>query len=106
MLNKKLTAVTKKGILLSRMPTTSAKISDMLRLLRHGGPALCNIAVTNSCDATCDFCNFANGKIPHKNLRCIDAARLAKRSRFCMDEESGTSAFLAASPFFIPVSRK
>ena len=49
---------------------------DMLRLLRHGGPALCNIAVTNSCNATCDFCNFANGKIARKDLRWIDASRL------------------------------
>jgi MoaA/NifB/PqqE/SkfB family radical SAM enzyme len=44
----------------------------MLRLLRHGGPALCNIAVTNSCNATCDFCNFANGKVGRKDLRWID----------------------------------
>ena len=58
------------------MPMTQAKIWDMLRLLRHGGPALCNIAVTNRCNATCDFCNFANGKIPHKNLRWIDATRI------------------------------
>jgi MoaA/NifB/PqqE/SkfB family radical SAM enzyme len=58
------------------MPTATAKIVDMLRLLRRGGPALCNIAVTNSCNATCDFCNFANGKIPHPDLRWIDAMRL------------------------------
>ena len=49
---------------------------DLLRLLRRGGPALCNIAVTNSCNATCDFCNFANGKIARKDLRWIDASRL------------------------------
>jgi MoaA/NifB/PqqE/SkfB family radical SAM enzyme len=48
----------------------------MLRLIRHGGPALCNIAITNSCNATCDFCNFANGKIPRKDLRWMDAQRL------------------------------
>jgi hypothetical protein len=24
-----------------------------------GGPALCNVGVTHSCNATCDFCNFA-----------------------------------------------
>jgi MoaA/NifB/PqqE/SkfB family radical SAM enzyme len=58
------------------MPTTRTRIWDMLRLLAHGGPGLCNIAVTNSCNATCDFCNFANGKIPHANLRWIDATRL------------------------------
>ena len=50
----------------------ASKIGDMLRLIRHGGPALCNIAVTNSCNATCDFCNFANGKVPRKDLRWIE----------------------------------
>src|SRR5690348_15689584 len=49
---------------------------DLLRLIRHGGPALCNIAVTNSCNATCDFCNFANGKIARKDLRWIAVSRL------------------------------
>lgn len=49
---------------------------DLLRLLRRGGPALCNIAVTNSCNATCDFCNFAKGKIAHTDLRWMDASRL------------------------------
>jgi MoaA/NifB/PqqE/SkfB family radical SAM enzyme len=47
----------------------------MLRLMRHGGPALCNVAVTNSCNATCDFCNFANGKVQRKDLRWIDAGQ-------------------------------
>ncbi|HYL14310.1 MAG TPA: radical SAM protein [Terriglobales bacterium] len=44
----------------------------MLRLIRHGGPALCNIAITNSCNATCDFCNFANGRVARKDLRYMD----------------------------------
>ena len=57
------------------MTTPAAKVWDMLRLIRHGGPALCNIAVTNACNARCDFCNFANGKVPHKDLRWIDAGR-------------------------------
>jgi hypothetical protein len=51
------------------MATIGSKFWDMLRLVRHGGPALCNIAVTNSCNATCDFCNFANGKVGRKDLR-------------------------------------
>jgi len=57
------------------MATMVSKTWDMLRLIRHGGPALCNIAVTNSCNATCDFCNFANGKVGRKDLRWIDAER-------------------------------
>ncbi len=50
--------------------TLAAKTWDMLRLIRHGGPAICNIAITNSCNATCDFCNFARGKV--RDLRWIE----------------------------------
>src|SRR2546421_6105278 len=59
------------------MTTLGSKVWDMLHLIRHGGPALCNIAVTNSCNATCDFCNFATGKVARKDLRWIDASRLS-----------------------------
>jgi MoaA/NifB/PqqE/SkfB family radical SAM enzyme len=53
----------------------ASKTWDMLRLLRRGGPALCNVAVTNSCNAACDFCNFARGKVASCDLRWIDADR-------------------------------
>ncbi|HKE28897.1 MAG TPA: radical SAM protein [Bryobacteraceae bacterium] len=52
-----------------------SKAWDTVRLLRQGGPGLCNVAVTNSCNATCDFCNFARGKVPTSGLRWIDAER-------------------------------
>jgi MoaA/NifB/PqqE/SkfB family radical SAM enzyme len=57
--------------------TTISKAWDMLRLIRRGGPALCNVAVTNSCNATCDFCNFARGKVLAHDLRWIDSGRFA-----------------------------
>src|SRR5215471_18081775 len=52
------------------------KTWSLLRLIRGGRPALCNIAVTNSCNATCDFCNFANGKIARKDMHWMAASRL------------------------------
>jgi MoaA/NifB/PqqE/SkfB family radical SAM enzyme len=55
--------------------TAAAKAWDMLRLIRRGGPAICNVAITNSCNARCDFCNFANGKVQKSDLRWIDADR-------------------------------
>jgi MoaA/NifB/PqqE/SkfB family radical SAM enzyme len=55
--------------------TSISKAWDILRLIRHGGPALCNVAVTNACNAACDFCNFARGKVGTANLRWIDADR-------------------------------
>src|SRR5215469_8593781 len=57
------------------MTSAASKTWDMLKLLRHGGPALCNVAVTNSCNATCDFCNFAYDKGRVGKLRWIDAGR-------------------------------
>ena len=54
------------------MTTIGSKVWDMLHLIRNGGPALCTIAITNSCNATCDFCNFANGTVGRKDLRWID----------------------------------
>ena len=50
----------------------------MLRLIRRGGPALCNVAVTNACNAACDFCNFARGKVGSHNLRWIDADQFGR----------------------------
>lgn len=58
------------------MVSAWAQLRDTLHLVRQGGPALCNIAITNSCNATCDFCNFANGKIARQNLRWIDVTQL------------------------------
>jgi MoaA/NifB/PqqE/SkfB family radical SAM enzyme len=55
--------------------TTLSKTWDILKLIRHGGPALCNVAVTNACNAACDFCNFARGKVGAAHLRWIDAER-------------------------------
>lgn len=43
------------------MSTLRQKI-DMLHLAAQGGPAICNISVTNACNATCDFCNYAYDK--------------------------------------------
>ena len=57
------------------MSIGSSRLWDTLRLLRHGGPGLCNVAVTNSCNAACDFCNFARGKVPASNLQWIDTGK-------------------------------
>ena len=60
------------------MTSIASKAWDMLRLIRRGGPALCNIAVTNSCNAACDFCNFARGKVASHDLRWIDADQFGR----------------------------
>jgi Predicted Fe-S oxidoreductases len=53
-----------------------SKVGDLLRLIPRGGPAICNISITNACNATCGFCNFAHDKgfVTHRSW--LDADRL------------------------------
>ncbi len=63
---------------LGGMGTMVARIGgtmDMIRLLPKGGPAVCNVSVTNLCNATCDFCNFAHDKGFVTDRRFLDATR-------------------------------
>jgi MoaA/NifB/PqqE/SkfB family radical SAM enzyme len=60
------------------MTSLASKTLDMIRLLGRGGPALCNVAVTNACNARCDFCNFANGRISHQDIRWINANQFSR----------------------------
>jgi MoaA/NifB/PqqE/SkfB family radical SAM enzyme len=51
---------------------------DLLRLVPGGGPAICNVSVTNMCNATCDFCNFAHDKGFVTDRRYLDASRFGE----------------------------
>ena len=52
--------------------------ADVLRLLPIGGPSCCNIAVTNVCNATCDFCNYAKDKDFVTEKKWLDPERLSR----------------------------
>ncbi len=82
--------------------TNLAKAWDLLRLIRHGGPALCNIAVTNSCNATCDFCNFANGKVARKDLRWIDAGQFDSAVNILYSRNIRYLSFFGGEPLLHP----
>jgi len=59
------------------MTKPKSGVLDLLRLMPRGGPAVCNISVTNACNATCDFCNFAHDKGFVKHRSWLDAGRFA-----------------------------
>lgn len=82
--------------------TTIGRAWDMLRLIRHGGPALCNVAVTNSCNATCDFCNFANGKVERKDLRWIEADKFDAALQILRDRGVRYISFFGGEPLLHP----
>jgi 2-iminoacetate synthase ThiH len=52
-------------------------VLDPLRLVPRGGPAICNVSITNVCNATCGFCNFAHDKGFVTHRKWLDADRFA-----------------------------
>ena len=60
------------------MTKPKSGVLDLLRLLPVGGPAICNVSVTNACNATCDFCNFAHDKGFVKHRTWLDADRFTE----------------------------
>lgn len=47
------------------------RTTDILSLLPQGGPSACNIAITNLCDATCNFCSFAHDKGNWRSIKSL-----------------------------------
>jgi MoaA/NifB/PqqE/SkfB family radical SAM enzyme len=84
------------------MRNAAAKTWDMLRLLGQGGPALCNVAVTNSCNAACDFCNFARGKVSRSHLRWIDADKFASALEILHARNVRYISFFGGEPLLHP----
>ena len=70
----------------------------MLRLISRGGPALCNVAVTNACNAACDFCNFARGKVGARNLRWIDADQFGRALDILRERDIRYISFFGGEP--------
>jgi MoaA/NifB/PqqE/SkfB family radical SAM enzyme len=82
--------------------TIASQAFDMLRLIRRGGPAICNVAVTNSCNAKCDFCNFALGKVPRSDLRWIDAGQFDRALDILQQRDVRYISFFGGEPLLHP----
>src|SRR5689334_13879540 len=74
----------------------------MIRLVARGGPALCNVAVTNSCNANCDFCNFARDKIAKSTLRWIDADQFPRALEILYQKDIRYISFFGGEPLLHP----
>jgi MoaA/NifB/PqqE/SkfB family radical SAM enzyme len=74
----------------------------MLRLIRRGGPALCNVAVTNACNATCDFCNFAYNKNRVGERRWIDVEQFERALDILHERDVRYISFFGGEPLLHP----
>src|SRR5262245_59111116 len=53
--------------------TTETKVTSVRFV-----PAVCDVSVTNACNATCNFCSYAYDKKIVKNKRWLDRADFAR----------------------------
>jgi MoaA/NifB/PqqE/SkfB family radical SAM enzyme len=54
------------------------QVIDAIKLLPIGGPGVCHIAITNVCNAKCDFCNYARDKMFVQERIWIDYDKLCQ----------------------------
>jgi len=83
-------------------PTWGLRLRTCCASFDVAAPALCNVAVTNSCNATCDFCNFANGKVERKDLRWIDADQFDAALQILHDRGVRYVSFFGGEPLLHP----
>jgi len=71
------------------------RVSEIARRLV---PAVCDISVTDICNATCDFCSFARDKDVVHDRRGSIGVVWRRHCRFFIGAASVTSTSRAASP--------
>ena len=71
---------------------------------RSGGPAICNVSVTNVCNATCDFCNFAHDKGFVTASQLAGRATASRRRWPCCASGPGCASltFMGGEPLLHP----
>jgi MoaA/NifB/PqqE/SkfB family radical SAM enzyme len=71
-------AVRRQGSLRVPVPTRVGAMGKLAKMASGLVPGVCDVSVTNACNATCDFCSFARGKGLVRDKRWIDRAGFAR----------------------------
>jgi MoaA/NifB/PqqE/SkfB family radical SAM enzyme len=67
-------------------------------VLDHGGPGYLQFAITNICNAKCDFCNFAVDKFEPKNRRSVTLKQAQDVIDICVKNHIGYLLFVGGEP--------
>lgn len=78
---------------------------DTLSLLPVGGPGVCNISITNVCNAKCDFCNYARDKTFVQDRVWIDFEQLCQAIDILYDRGIRYITFSGGEPTLHPKLR-
>lgn len=83
-------------------PSIFEQVKDTGQLLAQGGPGVCNISITNVCNARCDFCNYAYDKPFVTDKRFVDFDELCEAIDILYERGVRYLTFSGGEPFLHP----
>jgi len=94
------------GIAPAAVPTTLAPVIRpkksgfklLAEVLDHGGPGYLQFAITNVCNAKCDFCGFAVDRFDPKQRRTVTLAEARDVIDICVKNHIGYLLFVGGEP--------
>lgn len=72
------------------------------QVLRDGGPGFCQFAITNACNAHCDFCSFARERLPAAEQRSVPLEDACRSVDILARNGVGYLIFVGGEPFMHP----
>ena len=72
--------------------------SMVREVLAHGGPGYLQFAITNICNAKCDFCGFAVDRFEPKNRRSVSLDEARDAIDICVKNHIGYLLFVGGEP--------
>ncbi len=71
-------------------------------VMRDGGPSTCQFAITNVCNAACDFCNFSRDKLERKHSRWVSLEDGLRSLEVLRGQDVGFMVFTGGEPTVHP----
>ncbi len=73
--------------------------TDILKsVLKDGGPSTCQFAITNVCNAACDFCSFSRDKLPREDGISVSLADGQRALEILRSQDVGFMIYTGGEP--------
>jgi MoaA/NifB/PqqE/SkfB family radical SAM enzyme len=79
-----------------------ALLSTLKQAIVDGGPGFCQFAITNLCNARCEFCNFAVDRMPVDQRASVTLAQAQRALEILRRQGVGYIVFVGGEPFAHP----
>lgn len=80
------------------VPPKKSKFALFREILQHGGPGYLQFAITNICNAKCDFCGFAVDRFDPKQRRSVTLQEARDVIDICVRNHIGYLLFVGGEP--------